>query len=574
MPEDTFKLTAEQAADIQARVKSLTIKTIEKLTKAKDKNGTFDVIISTEAIDRSGEIVKQDGWELERYKNNPIVLWGHDYYSLPIGYTTDTYKTEKDGVQALGARGVFLSADINPLAQQVRKLYDLGLKEGRGVGCTTSVGFIPKEFDENQRNTITKAELLEFSFVPIPANQDVGAARGRALTLEEAKELQLDVAVMKIKGLQFAETKDVNDEHPADAEEEANKKDASVGDTCEVDDGTPGVFTSDPKDPDGALVCMPSEQDKSFSEEPQKNLLKAISDEHARHTDEVDKAVDDFREKAVIEDQNDPEDAGKKTAIIAQNKSVMADSVKDLRASISDEHTMHRANTVKCFRSFDPSEKKEFDKNEHLKALRGEHDAYEAKCMKAIDEFEQKCTKSIEAGSKDDEHTDWVAGKMEDAARVHKKAVTKIAKAMCKAAFGEIDEADEKTLAILKELLAPHVNAQILPAIAFQIGSKLASERKTQLGEAYEHLKAATGVLEALYKGFADPSEEESRSTGVQTPTDEGSRKQRSKPRSPSRDNNALQAHMLGREILRGIESVAREGLGKLNAEIRDHSKK
>jgi len=128
-----LKITDEVAKDIRARVKAFDFKAIEKIKKAKDDNGTFDVIISTEDLDRSGEIVRQNGWEMTNYKNNPIVLWGHDYYSLPIGVCLETYETESHGVPATGARGVFLSADINPLAQQVRKLYEFGLKQGEGV---------------------------------------------------------------------------------------------------------------------------------------------------------------------------------------------------------------------------------------------------------------------------------------------------------------------------------------------------------------------------------------------------------------------------------------------------------
>src|SRR4051794_10191029 len=156
-----LKLTDELAADIRARVKGLDFTTIEKLRKAKEENGTFDVIISTEVTDRAGEIVRQNGWDLTNYKNNPIVLWGHDYYSLPIGVCTDTYLTEFRGVPALGAKGVFLSGDINPLAQQVRRMYEYGLKTGLNVGTTTSVGFIPRDFEPDNRSIITKAELLE-----------------------------------------------------------------------------------------------------------------------------------------------------------------------------------------------------------------------------------------------------------------------------------------------------------------------------------------------------------------------------------------------------------------------------
>ena len=204
---NSLKLTDEIAKDIRARVKALDFGAIEKAKKGKDDNGTFDVIISTEDLDRSGEIVRQNGWEMTNYKNNPIVLWGHDYYSLPIGVCLETYQTESHGVPATGAKGVFLSADINPLAQQVRKLYEFGLKAGEGVGCTTSVGFIPKEFDEGNRAVITKAELLEFSFVPVPANQGVGPARGRSITFAEARSLGIDMVGMRQKGVDFAETR-------------------------------------------------------------------------------------------------------------------------------------------------------------------------------------------------------------------------------------------------------------------------------------------------------------------------------------------------------------------------------
>ena len=179
-PSSYVKLTKELAEDIRARVKSLDFGAIEKISKAKENNGTFDVIISTEDLDRAGEIVRQNGWEMANYKNNPIVLWGHDYYSLPIGVCTETYETEYHGMKATGAKGVFYPAEINPFAQQVRAMYDFGIKSGYPVGCTTSVGFIPKEFDESNQRIITRAELLEFSFVPVPG-QPGRRARPRPL---------------------------------------------------------------------------------------------------------------------------------------------------------------------------------------------------------------------------------------------------------------------------------------------------------------------------------------------------------------------------------------------------------
>ena len=623
---NSLKLTDEIAKDIRARVKALDFGAIKKAKKGKDDNGTFDVIISTEDLDRSGEIVRQNGWEMTNYKNNPIVLWGHDYYSLPIGVCLETYQTESHGVPATGAKGVFLSADINPLAQQVRKLYEFGLKAGEGVGCTTSVGFIPKEFDEGNRAVITKAELLEFSFVPVPANQGVGPARGRSITMAEARSLGIDMVGMRQKGVDFAETrgfipkdladkkapentawakptlKDFTDKEWSDlsdtekrsiaghfayspeavpkafedlklpyrraedaavvwkglkaamtalsgtsngiAEEDDKKavydhlagfyglfgkeppelktlKESQAGDACTTADGDDGILTSDPKDPDGALVCMPRDEDKSAKGESgsQKTLLKAINDEHERHAGEVEKSIEAFQDSMAGNELSDD----KKAAANATRE-----NLKDLRSALADEHTMHRAKSVACLRSFDPSGEKAFDKKPHLKALRAEHDDYDAKTIKALDEFEEKCVKGVQGGPGDtNEGVEWITGKMEDSQKIHKKAVVKIAKAMCKAASGEEDQADEKTLEILKEYLAPHIDAQILPAIIGKIGARMSAQSKAKLGEAHEHLKAAKAVLEGLHPGLADGNEEESRSDDSKT-VDDGSRESRS----------------------------------------------
>jgi hypothetical protein len=553
---DAVRLTDQIAADIKARVKTLDFKTLEKARKAKDENGSFDVIISTEDTDRSGEIVKQNGWELANYKNNPIVLWGHDYYSLPIGVCTETYITEKNGVPALGARGVFLSAEINPFAQQVRKLYEFGIGKGGGVGCTTSVGFIPKEFDENARNTITKAELLEFSFVPIPANQGVGPAEGRALTFEEARELKLDTAILIKKGLEFATV------------EEVEKKEAQAGDSCTTDDGSEGTLASDPKDPDGALVCVPQDTDKSAkAENPGKTrLLASIAEEHERHSDEVAKSFDNFQ-KAVAEDRGEEgqnEDEGKKAKRLSDDARVMRTNLKDLRSALSDEHTMHRAKSIADFRSFEPSDKS-FNKDEHLKALREQHDAYETKCNKSLDTFEEKCMKSVQGEpGETDSHTDWITGKMETHQNVHQKAVTKIAKSMCKSAYGEEDEADEKTLGIIKEFLAPHVDAQLLPAVAAKLGAKLAASNREKLGEAHQQMKAAIAIVAALHGGLGNDEGEESRSDGVQTPAPAPAR-QRSRPTEVQNRDDEFNAHMFGKEVLREITTAAQRGLETFN---------
>lgn len=441
------KLTEEIAAAMRAHVKAFDVEkelgtltykdivegTSEKAKKVQQDNGTFDVIISVESVDRAGEIVKQDGWDLSNYKNNPIVLWGHDYYSLGIGVALEQYNTTYKGMPALGARGVFYSGDINPLAQQVRRMYDFGLKLGVGAGCTTSVGFIPKDFDKDNQNIITRAELLEFSFVPIPAQQDVGPAQGRMLTVEEAKELGLDTFALRAKGLEFG----------------VKAKAAQVGDACEMDDGAPGILANDPNDPEGPMVCVPQEQDKSAkdaetADDIAADIHKSLDSEHDRHDGAVKKAVGEFKEqmKAVIEDNpdvNSDDEGMKKTAEAEVGKTVKA-AVKSLRGALSDEHDFHRATNVEVFRSFEPpKEKKGFDKGEHLKGLKAEHKGYDEKTEKNLDEFEKKM---VEGGpGQAEEHTGWIEGKSMGEQADHRVSVKGIATKMCKD-FGEESEGD------------------------------------------------------------------------------------------------------------------------------------
>src|SRR3972149_8790760 len=119
----------------------------------------FSVIASTATIDRQGESIDQAGWDLANFLKNPVMLWAHQYDQLPVGVAEDIQITE----QGLTMSGRFADVKANPMAENVRMLYEDGILR------TVSVGFIPKE---RNGNVITKAELLEVSFVPVPANPE------------------------------------------------------------------------------------------------------------------------------------------------------------------------------------------------------------------------------------------------------------------------------------------------------------------------------------------------------------------------------------------------------------------
>ncbi len=194
--EQYKKLTEEIAAKIAESLATDAIADSIKSTKASEDTGTFNVVISNSTKDRQGEIVDQNGWDLTNYKNNPVVLWAHNYSTLPVGVCDSIEVINGE----LTAKGRFAP---HAFAQDVRKLYEAGMLPA------TSVGFIAKEMEGNK---ILKAELLEFSFVPVPANPAVR---------DLAKTLNLNLEEMITKGIfTKSETEDEIVETPEEKKDE------------------------------------------------------------------------------------------------------------------------------------------------------------------------------------------------------------------------------------------------------------------------------------------------------------------------------------------------------------------
>lgn len=130
------------------------------------------VIASTGAVDRHGDTVAPDGWQLDAYRANPVILWAHDYRQPAIGRAVAVWR---DG-PALLARLEFAPTEF---ARTVDTLYRQGYQRG------VSVGFRPLRFAERRDARsgaflgirFLEQELLEISAVPVPAN---GAALLRA----------------------------------------------------------------------------------------------------------------------------------------------------------------------------------------------------------------------------------------------------------------------------------------------------------------------------------------------------------------------------------------------------------
>lgn len=146
---------------------------IEKATRLKE--GEVDFVVSTGALDAHGERIDVDGIMLKDFKKNPVVLWAHDGFNLPIARATKIWKDSGK----LMARAEFYLKDEFP-----RKVYNYIVD---GFLNAVSIGGKVDEWGSDGI-TIKKLNMKEFSVVSIPANQEALVA-AKSIDQAEKKEL-------------------------------------------------------------------------------------------------------------------------------------------------------------------------------------------------------------------------------------------------------------------------------------------------------------------------------------------------------------------------------------------------
>ena len=138
----------------------------ETIGKETGGAGAMTFVISSEEVDRHGDVVSAAGWQLAAYRQNPVFLWAHDYTRPVIGRAAAVWP--EPGL--LLARMEFAPTDF---AAEVAALYRSGYQQG------VSVGFKPLRYAERRQEStgaflgirFLEQELLEVSAVPVPANR-------------------------------------------------------------------------------------------------------------------------------------------------------------------------------------------------------------------------------------------------------------------------------------------------------------------------------------------------------------------------------------------------------------------
>ncbi len=173
--------------------------------------GKVHAVVSTEARDRDGDVVRAGGWDLEAFMEHPILLASHSYHQLrsQIG--------EWEEMKVAGARleGVarYYVGEGNPEADWGFNLASKGM-------AAYSVGFIP---DMARARALGRdggwsgyefngQELLEVSHVTIPSNPDAlqrlkaaGIHPAVAEVVEALRSFQRGAPVEGERGLRYTQ---------------------------------------------------------------------------------------------------------------------------------------------------------------------------------------------------------------------------------------------------------------------------------------------------------------------------------------------------------------------------------
>jgi len=173
---------------------------VDEVKQVDEEERSIVHIISTEQPDRMGDIVRAGGMDDENYQKNPVVLFGHDYGSFPVGKSLWRKRTTRNGSKGILAKTQFADTD------EGRKVFELWRD---GFLNAASIGFMNKEAEPIRAedggwvgHDFKKWELLEYSIVPVPAN--AGAVRLSLDGLPEmlVKAFQPSIMEQRVKELE------------------------------------------------------------------------------------------------------------------------------------------------------------------------------------------------------------------------------------------------------------------------------------------------------------------------------------------------------------------------------------
>ena len=144
-----------------------------------ESTATVECVISTDDIDRQGDMVIPAGLDITDYVKNPKVLFNHDHSLLPVAKCTEiTVKNNKVVAKVQFAVDTTLGGEIYKLVKGgFLKALSIGFAPTKMLtkGTRDFVQYVKEngiQASEDLQRVIQNWMLYEFSFVNIPANAD------------------------------------------------------------------------------------------------------------------------------------------------------------------------------------------------------------------------------------------------------------------------------------------------------------------------------------------------------------------------------------------------------------------
>jgi len=162
------------AVPLRTNDKGAQLKALGVAIKAEDMGDrVIRMVASTEDVDRGGDIIRADGWVLDAYLKNPVVLWGHDHNTPAIATASKTWVQDKRLMQDW----YFNPEYESELSKTIYSGYRTGTLKA------SSVGFMPLVYENREPPEdsppdtfygleFKKQELFEVSAVNVPANPE------------------------------------------------------------------------------------------------------------------------------------------------------------------------------------------------------------------------------------------------------------------------------------------------------------------------------------------------------------------------------------------------------------------
>ena len=167
------------------------------------ENGVTTVVASTDAVDRMSDVVSQD-WDLRAFKDNPVIVWAHNYEAAPVGKATSVEVVEG----RLMVQIQWDDEEDNPDGMRTARQFKDGFMNAVSVGFSPGATVQRSRLDidnpnHGERGMVYGTQdspnvLLEVSAVTLPANPEALAVRHASEDDPEDTAVEIRSEILKL----------------------------------------------------------------------------------------------------------------------------------------------------------------------------------------------------------------------------------------------------------------------------------------------------------------------------------------------------------------------------------------